>query len=169
MARVSAGILLFRRGSGGEGGGGGGGAGIEVLLVHPGGPFWKNKDTGAWSIPKGEVAEGEDLLATARREFAEELGFAPPEGAMPLGSVKQKGGKVVHAWGCEGECDVSQVKSNTFRMEWPPRSGKFSEFPEVDKAAWFSPAQARQKLNPGQIEFLETLERLLGGGAATLF
>src|SRR5438045_1593487 len=131
MPKRSAGILMFRRGA----------KGVEVLLVHPGGPFWAKKDLGAWSIPKGEVVEGEELLATARREFAEELGFAAIGAFLPLGEVKQKGGKTVHAWAVEGDCDAATCKSNTFKMEWPPRSGKWAEFPEVDRAEFFSIAE----------------------------
>jgi len=129
--------------------------------VHPGGPFWAKKDAGAWSIPKGEVAEGEELLATARREVAEELGFAVNGAFLPLGEVKQKGGKTVYAWAVEGECDPATCKSNTFKMEWPPRSGKWAEFPEVDRAEFFSLAAAREKINPGQAPLLDELERLL--------
>lgn len=154
MGKLSAGILMFRRCSPG------GIDAVEVLLVHPGGPYWKNKDMGAWSIPKGEAADGEDLLATARREFQEELGFEAP-GLLPLGSVKQKAGKVIHAWACEGQCDVSTVKSNTFRMEWPPKSGKFTDFPEIDQARWFPMTEAREKLNPAQVGLLDALEQLL--------
>jgi predicted NUDIX family NTP pyrophosphohydrolase len=155
MPRISAGILLFRRRDETAA------AALQVLLVHPGGPFWKNKDAGAWSIPKGEVGEGEDLLATARREFEEELGVPPPGMMVPLGSIKQKSGKVVHAWAGEGECDVGSVKSNTFRLEWPPKSGQWAEFPEVDRAGWFTLSEARIKLNPAQAGFLEELERVL--------
>jgi predicted NUDIX family NTP pyrophosphohydrolase len=151
MGRVSAGLILFRRAP----------AGVEVLLVHPGGPFWAKKDAGAWSIPKGEVAEGEELLATARREFAEELGFAASGEFVPLGEVKQKGDKTVHAWAVEGDCDAGACKSNTFKMEWPPRSGKWAEFPEVDRAEFFSLAAAREKINSGQAPLLDELERLL--------
>jgi predicted NUDIX family NTP pyrophosphohydrolase len=155
MGKLSAGILMFRRCAPG------GNFAVEVLLVHPGGPFWKNKDAGAWSIPKGEAAEGEDLLATARREFQEELGFEAPGFVIPLGSIKQKAGKVVHAWACEGQCDVSTVKSNTFRMEWPPKSGKFTDFPEVDEARWFPLTEAREKLSPAQAGLLDALEEVL--------
>jgi predicted NUDIX family NTP pyrophosphohydrolase len=133
--------------------------GLEVLLVHPGGPFWKNKDLGAWSIPKGEVAAGEDLLETARREFKEELGFAAPsEGPfIPLGEIKQKAGKVVHGWAFEGDCDPAQCRSNTFKVEWPARSGKWVNFPEVDRAEFFAVEEARERLNAGQVPFLERL------------
>ncbi|HEX4779821.1 MAG TPA: NUDIX domain-containing protein [Usitatibacter sp.] len=144
----SAGILLFRRGR----------AGLEVLLVHPGGPFWKKRDLGAWSIPKGEIAEGEDALAAARREFLEETGF-PAEGhAMPLTPLRQAGGKWVHAWAVEGDCDAAAIRSNIFSMEWPPRSGKQAEFPEVDRAEWFDPAQARRRILPAQAPLIDELE-----------
>jgi len=152
MARESAGLLMYRR-RGGV---------IELLLVHPGGPFWKNKDAGAWTIPKGEVGPGEDLLAAAKREFEEELGAAPAGEFVPLGSVKQKGGKVVHAWAVEGELDVAAVKSNTFEMEWPPRSGKRQAFPEVDRAAWFDLATTRGKINAGQAPLIDALKREAG-------
>jgi predicted NUDIX family NTP pyrophosphohydrolase len=147
MARTSAGLLMYRV-RGGV---------VEVLLVHPGGPFWRNKDEGAWSIPKGEVAEGEDLLEAARREFEEELGTRPEGTFAPIGSVKQKGGKVVHAWAFEGDLDLSAVRSNTFEMEWPPRSGKRVAFPEVDRAEFFDLATARGKINAGQAEFLDRI------------
>ncbi|HVX86843.1 MAG TPA: NUDIX domain-containing protein [Phycisphaerae bacterium] len=157
MARESAGILLYRRRAPAAEGG------LEVLLVHPGGPFWKNKDAGAWTIPKGEVAAGEDGRACAVREFAEELGVtleASAKGDLrELPAVKQKGGKVVRAWACAGDLDAGGVRSNTFRLEWPPRSGKFAEFPEVDRAAWFALAEAREKINPAQTPWLEWLER----------
>jgi predicted NUDIX family NTP pyrophosphohydrolase len=154
MARRSAGILLYRQ-SGDE---------PEVLLVHPGGPFWARKDDGAWSIPKGEYADDEDPRAAALREFEEELGTAPPGGAhalVDLGEVKQRSGKVVTAYGLEGDLDASDITSNTFEMEWPPRSGKTEEFPEVDRAGWFAPAEARAKLVPAQAELIDRLlERL---------
>lgn len=134
---------------------------VEVLLVHPGGPFWAKKDKGAWSIPKGEAAEGEDLLACAVREFGEELGFAPPAGArfVPLGEVTQKSGKVVHAWAVEGDCDPGTCRSNTMRLEWPPRSGEWVTVPEVDRAEFFDLETAAQKLNPAQSAFLARLPR----------
>ena len=150
----SAGILLFRE-RGGR---------LEVLLTKPGGPFWKNKDAGAWTIPKGEVAPGEDLLAAAKREFEEELGVAPRGDIVSVGSVKQKGGKVVHAWAVQGDLDVTAVKSNTFEMEWPPRSGKKQAFPEVDRAEWFDPAAARVKINAAQAGLIDALERLVSRG-----
>lgn len=136
-------------------------AGLEVLLVHPGGPFWRNKDDGAWSIPKGEVGPGEDLLDTARREFQEELGLAADGPFLPLAPVKQKGAKIVHAWAFAGNCDPSQIRSNTFAVEWPPRSGKLQQFPEVDQAAFFDLATARRKINPAQIALLDELEKSL--------
>ncbi len=150
MASTSAGILLFRP-AGDE---------VEVLLVHPGGPFWAKKDEGAWSIPKGEAEEGEELLVCALRELEEELG-APfslaPEELIELGLVRQKGGKVVHCWAVEGEFDPAGLHSNTFTMEWPPRSGVEREFPEVDRADWFDLARAGEKINPAQAEFLARL------------
>jgi predicted NUDIX family NTP pyrophosphohydrolase len=148
----SAGILLYRLAEGGP----------EVLLVHPGGPFWAKRDAGAWSIPKGEHAEDEDPQACARREFREELGADLPEGALTaLGEVRQKNGKVVAAWTAEGDIDASAARSNTFAMEWPPRSGRRQEFPEIDRAEWFRVEQAREKLIPAQAAFLDRLmERL---------
>lgn len=152
MSKFSAGILLFRPAK----------AGLEVLLVHPGGPFWSKKDEGAWSIPKGEIAPGEDGLSAAKREFEEELGFPPPEGNLtPLGSVTQKGGKVVHAWALEGDADLTAVKSNTFKMKWPPKSETEREFPEVDKAGFFGLEEAEEKINPAQVGFLGKLTELL--------
>jgi predicted NUDIX family NTP pyrophosphohydrolase len=137
--------------------------GPEVLLVHPGGPFWRNKDEGAWTIPKGEVPDGEDLLAAARREFEEELGFPPAGPFAPLQPVKQKGGKVVHAWCFEGDCDPAAVRSNTFGMEWPPKSGRKATFPEVDRAAFFDLEAARKKINPAQAALLDELAgRVIG-------
>jgi predicted NUDIX family NTP pyrophosphohydrolase len=146
-------VLLFRRG----------GTGVEVLLAHPGGPFWANKDAGAWSVPKGLIAPGEDLLATARREFTEETGLHPAGPFLPLGSVRQKAGKVVHAWACEGDADPARLTSNTTSAEWPPGSGKWIEFPEVDRCEWFDLAKARVKLNPAQAEFVDRLEAALAG------
>jgi predicted NUDIX family NTP pyrophosphohydrolase len=149
MARRSAGILLHRPGA----------AGPEVLLVHPGGPFWAKRDLGAWSIPKGEYEDGEDPLACARREFAEELGSEPPDGAEPvdLGEVRQKGGKVVTAWAIEGDLDAGAIRSNTFAIEWPPRSGTMRDFPEVDRAGWFRLDEAREKILPAQAPLLDRL------------
>jgi predicted NUDIX family NTP pyrophosphohydrolase len=130
------------------------GATLEVLLVHPGGPFWRNKDAGAWSIPKGEHNEGDDELAAAKREFREETGFDVDGDFLPLGQVKQAGGKIVTAWAVEGDCSPDAIRSNTFSMEWPPKSGRQQEFPEVDRAAWFSVNEARERILKGQLEFL---------------
>jgi predicted NUDIX family NTP pyrophosphohydrolase len=151
MKGISAGILLFRKI----------GEKFEVLLVHPGGPFWTKKDLGAWSIPKGEIAESESPETAARREFEEELGSQPEGELIPLGEIRQKAGKIVHAWALEGDLDVTKIRSNTFQIEWPPRSGKMKEFPEVDRAAFFSLDEARQKINPAQAEFIDRLERIL--------
>jgi predicted NUDIX family NTP pyrophosphohydrolase len=143
----SSGILLYRRRPE-----------LEVLLVHPGGPFWANKDGGAWSIPKGEHDEDEDAQACAIREFTEETGSAPSPGELDdLGTIKQKAGKVVQAWALEGDLDAQTVRSNTFSMQWPPRSGRMQEFPEVDRAEWFDLDQARQRINPAQAAFLDRL------------
>jgi predicted NUDIX family NTP pyrophosphohydrolase len=148
VARRSAGILLYRVARGEP----------EVLLVHPGGPFWARKDAGVWSIPKGEYADGEDPQACALREFEEETGTALPPGELTeLGDVKQKGGKVVTAWAAEGDLDADAIRSNTFTMEWPPRSGRTAEFPEIDRAGWFAIETAREKLVAAQTEFLDRL------------
>lgn len=152
MARESAGVLLYRMGQNG----------LEVLLVHPGGPFWAKKDLGAWSIPKGEIEPGEDPLATALREFREETGQEPPASLRPLGSVRQQGGKIVHAWAAEADLDPASIRSGTFLLEWPPKSGRRSEFPEIDRAEWFPLAEARRKILKGQIPFLEALARKEG-------
>jgi predicted NUDIX family NTP pyrophosphohydrolase len=170
-SRVSAGIVLHRRTSGV----------LEVLLAHPGGPFFTRKDEGHWSIPKGEIEPGETqpgeteanpttadaaLLAVARREFAEETGSNAPDGPLiPLGSIVQKGGKVVHAWAIEGDLDATTSSSNEFEMEWPPGSGRMTSFPEIDRVAWFDGAEARRRVKPTQIPFLERLETHLGGAA----
>lgn len=135
-------------------------AGVQVLLVHPGGPFWKNKDAGAWTIPKGEAESNEDLFATAVREFTEEIGFEPRGPFTELTPVKQKGGKVVHAWAVEGDFDTATIRSNTFTMEWPARSGKQCQFPEIDRAEFFDLATARSKTNPAQVPLLDELEIL---------
>jgi predicted NUDIX family NTP pyrophosphohydrolase len=138
---------------------------LEVLLVHPGGPYFRNKDEGAWTIPKGEVAVGEDRLTRARIEFEEELGMAPPATAnwIELGSVKQKGGKTVHAWAFESDCPADFVAiSNTFEIEWPPRSGRMQQFPEIDRAEFFSVEEAKKKINQAQIAFLDRLTEILG-------
>jgi predicted NUDIX family NTP pyrophosphohydrolase len=147
---TSAGILLFRRA----------GQGIEVLLVHPGGPFWAKKDLGVWTIPKGEYEEGEDARACALRELEEELGAdlgLEPERLIELGEVRQKGGKAVECWAAEADFDPARLSSNTFRLEWPPRSGAEREFPEVDRAEWFGPDEAKRKINPAQAEFIDRL------------
>ena len=151
MPRRSAGILLHRRGA----------AGLEVLLVHPGGPFWAKKDAGAWSIPKGEHDDAEDARACALREFEEETGSTPAPGELTdLGEVRQKSGKVVRAWALAGDLDPETVRSNGFEMEWPPRSGRRQTFPEVDRAGWFGLDEAREKINPAQAAFLDRLREL---------
>jgi predicted NUDIX family NTP pyrophosphohydrolase len=134
---------------------------LEVLLVHPGGPFWATKDLGAWTIPKGEVVEGEDELTTARREFEEETGIKPEGPFHPLGSVKQKAGKVVHAWAFEGDCAAETVQSNTYKVEWPRSSGQWREFPEVDRAEWFRLDDARRRINPAQVPLLDHLVQMI--------
>ena len=134
---------------------------LEVLLVHPGGPFWKKRDEGTWSIPKGEIEPGEAALDVARREFEEELGQPPPQTEFtPLGSVRQAGGKVIHAWAAPGDFDVDRLHSGSFEIEWPPRSGRRAAFPEVDRAGWFDLDAARRKINQAQAEFLDRLEKL---------
>jgi predicted NUDIX family NTP pyrophosphohydrolase len=151
-AKRSAGILLYRLSGGAP----------EVLLVHPGGPFWARRDAGAWSVPKGEYEDADDPLAAARREFEEETGTALETGELlELGDVKQKNGKVVSAWAAEGDLDPDAVHSNTFTTEWPPRSGRTAEFPEIDRAGWFGIDEAREKVNPAQAEFLDRLLDLL--------
>lgn len=153
--KVSAGLLMFRRRRGT----------LEVLLVHPGGPFWRNKDEGAWTIPKGEATPEEDLLERALIEFAEELGVPAKGGCIPLGAVKQKGGKTVHAWAVEGDLPNDFVmKSNAFAIEWPPRSGKMQEFPEVDRAEFFDLATAARKINAAQQPLLERLAGIVAEG-----
>lgn len=157
MAVMSAGVLLHRATA----------RGVEVLLVHPGGPFWRKRDLGAWSIPKGEVASGETLEGEARREFEEELGFAAPRDVTPLGRVLQRGGKIVEAFTAEGDLDVASIRSASFDMEWPPRSGKRARFPEVDRAAWFTLAEARARILESQTPLLDRLaEKLNAAGAA---
>jgi predicted NUDIX family NTP pyrophosphohydrolase len=148
----SAGIVLHR----------GSGENLEVLLVHPGGPVWARRDAGVWSIPKGEYGDDEDPLQAARREFAEELGSPAPEGeALELGEIRQKSGKRVIAWALPGDLDAERITSNTFTMQWPPRSGRLREFPEVDRAQWFGLDEAREKLNPAQVALLERLAESL--------
>lgn len=148
---VSAGLLLFRRTSGG----------LEIFLAHPGGPFWQKRDEGAWTIPKGLVAEDEELLDAARREFEEETGIVPQEPFLPLGSIRQKAGKTVHAWAWEGDADPEQIVSNTMRMQWPHGSGRWRTYPEVDRCAWFDPTTARAKINAAQAELITRLETLV--------
>ncbi|HEV8550698.1 MAG TPA: NUDIX domain-containing protein [Polyangiaceae bacterium] len=149
--KVSAGILVYRRTS----------LGVELLLAHPGGPIFRRRDAGVWTIPKGEIEPGEEPLAAAQRELKEETGFSFEGPFLPLGTVKQKSGKVVHAFACEGSVDPTRLESNRFRMEWPPRSGKTAEFPELDRADYFDPVTAREKLNEAQGELVERLLALL--------
>lgn len=137
------------------------GDGVQVLLVHPGGPFWAKKDLGAWSIPKGEYGEGEDPRAAAAREFFEETGTRPAGTFRPLGDLVQPSRKIVSAWAVEGDVDVGAIKSNLFEMEWPPRSGRTASFPEVDRAGWFDPEEARRKILPGQRAFIDRLLAML--------
>jgi predicted NUDIX family NTP pyrophosphohydrolase len=151
MSKQSAGLLLYRHRHGK----------LEVFLVHPGGPFWVNKDAGAWSIPKGEHGPEEDPLAAARREFTEETSFTAAGPFLPLTPLKQKSGKLIQAYACEGEVDPGKLISNTFPLEWPPHSGKMQEFPEVDRAAWFSMEEAAEKIHPGQAGFLRQLVQRL--------
>ncbi|MFZ5538694.1 MAG: NUDIX domain-containing protein [Pseudomonadota bacterium] len=151
MPKQSAGLLLFRESHGA----------IEVLLVHPGGPFWARKDAGAWSIPKGEFDAGEEPLTAARREFEEETGQAVAGEFIALQPVRQPSGKVVHAWAVRADFDPARLRSNTFTIEWPPKSGRSREFPEVDRAAWFALDEARKKIQPGQRPLLDQLEALL--------
>ena len=148
MTKLSAGILLYRSE----------GSSLELLLVHPGGPFWAKKDLGAWSIPKGEYAAGEDPLAVAKREFEEELGVPPPQGtSLDLGEIKQPSRKIITAFALRGGFDPARLKSNRFELEWPSRSGRLQSFPEVDRAAWFTPEVARVKILPGQAPFIDRL------------
>jgi predicted NUDIX family NTP pyrophosphohydrolase len=148
---VSAGLLLFRRPQGG----------LEVFLAHPGGPFWRSRDLGAWTIPKGLVAPGEELIDAARREFQEETGIVPREPFLPLGSVRQKAGKVIHAWAWEGDADPAAIVSNSASCEWPRGSGRRLTYPEVDRCAWFEPGAARDRLNPAQAELIDRLRAAL--------
>ena len=154
-ARTSAGLLMYRRSAHG---------GLEVFLAHPGGPFFKSKDAGAWTIPKGEIPDGEEPLATALREFEEETGLRinASSNFRDLGSIRQKGGKTVHAWAVEGDCPAGHcLKSNAFEMEWPPRSGRWQTFPEIDRAEFFPLGAAREKINAAQVPFLDRLEAAL--------
>ena len=150
MAKESAGLLLFRRRA----------TDMEVLLVHPGGPFWAKKDQGAWTIPKGEIGPQEDPLEAALRETNEELGVTIEGDFIPLAPVRQKSGKIIHAWAVEGDFEITDLRSNTFEMEWPPKSGELKSFPEIDKAAWYDLVQAREKINPGQKPLLDELAQL---------
>ena len=155
MPRRSAGILLYRRHQGI----------LEVLLVHPGGPMWVNRDAGAWSIPKGEYSDDEDPQAVALREFQEETGQPPPTGDLvALGEIRQKGGKVVTAWAAPGDLDPEAITSNTFKLQWPPNSGRWRTVPEVDRAGWFDLATAREKLLPAQADLVDRLAERLSGG-----
>ena len=147
----SAGLLLYRCAMGK----------LEIFLAHPGGPFWLKRDDGAWTIPKGVAEEGEDILAAARREFEEETGIQPTGPFLSLGSIRQKAGKLVHAWAWEGDADPARITSNTLQTEWPRGSGRVLTFPEVDRCAWFQPQAARRKINPAQVEFIDRLERAL--------
>jgi predicted NUDIX family NTP pyrophosphohydrolase len=149
MAKISAGLLMYRVRD----------RELEFLLAHPGGPFWKNKDVGAWTIPKGEIQEGEEPLTAAQREFEEEIGLKPQGTFVPLTPITQKSGKVVHAWAFEGDCDTTCVRSNSFEMEWPPKSGRFQSCPEVDRACFFRLAEAKRKINPAQVALLDELGR----------
>lgn len=148
MPQLSAGILMWRRR----------GAEVEVLLAHFGGPMWAKRDAGAWAIPKGLVEEGEELAACARREFEEELGVRPEGELVPLGRIRQKGGKWVEAFALEGDLDAASIVSNTYKVEWPPRSGRFGTYPEIDRAGWFTLAEAREKILPSQLPILDALE-----------
>lgn len=152
MAKTSAGLVMFRLGK----------HKLEVLLVHLGGPFWVKKDQGAWFIPKGEIDPGEDEFSAAKREFEEETGIKPEGDFTPLGKVRHKSGKTVVAWAFEGDCDPSSIRSNTFTMEWPPRSGKRREFPEVDRAQWFTMEGAQTKIQRDELELLKRLDKMLG-------
>lgn len=152
MARkASAGLLLYRRRGD-----------IEIFLVHPGGPFWAKKDAGSWSLPKGEFEEGDDPLEAAKRELTEETGFTVDGEFRPLAPVRQPSGKVIYAWAIEGDCDPSQLRSNLFSLEWPPKSGQMQKFPEVDRAAWFNIPEARKRITAGQAGFIEQLANDLG-------
>jgi predicted NUDIX family NTP pyrophosphohydrolase len=157
MSQISAGILLFRRRP----------RGLEVLLVHPGGPLWANKDAGIWSVPKGLVHEEEELLECACREFEEEIGFRPAGPFIRLTPVRLKSGKLVHARGCEGDMDPAAIKSNMFTMEWPPHSGRQAEFPEIDRGEWFGVERAREKLSVQMMGLVEELVRVVRGDTGT--
>ena len=147
MRQVSAGLMMYRKS----------GSSVEIFLVHPGGPFWARKEQGAWSIPKGLVEPGEDKLEAAKREFSEETSVVPSGPFIELGQIRQRSGKEVYAWAFEGKCDPPSIKSNTFALEWPPRSGRMSEFPEIDRGEFFAVAEALRKINPQQAEFVNRL------------
>lgn len=151
MPKISAGILMYRLQK----------RGLQVLLVHPGGPFWVKKDLGAWSIPKGLIDDGEEALEAAKREFKEETGFKVSGRFIPLSQQRTKSGKIIRAWAVEGDIDPSNIKSNTFKMEWPPRSGRRQEFPEVDRAEGFDIEEAKRRINKGQVGFLEELQQII--------
>jgi predicted NUDIX family NTP pyrophosphohydrolase len=151
MQKVSAGLLMYRLREGE----------LEFLLAHPGGPFWKDRDLGAWTIPKGEIQGGEEPLAAALREFGEEVGLTAEGPFIELKPIQQKGGKIVHAWAFAGDCDPARIRSNTFQMEWPPNSGRFQDCPEVDRAAFFQLPEAKRKINPAQVALLEELKEKL--------
>lgn len=153
MAKNSAGLLMYRRC----------GSTLQVFLVHMGGPFWAKKDSGAWSIPKGEFETGEDPLEAAQREFQEETGFPAAGSFLPLMPITQPGGKRVHAWAFEGDVDPAEIRSNTFSMEWPPRSGQIQAFPEIDRAEWFTIETAKEKILKGQVDLLDELQSQVGG------
>ncbi len=152
MPKVSAGLLMYRLREGE----------LEFLLAHPGGPFWKDRDAGAWTIPKGEIQAGEEPLTAAQREFGEEIGLKPQGKFIELTPITQKGGKVVHAWAVEGDFDTSRINSNSFQMEWPPHSGRYETCPEVDRAGFFRMSEAKRKINSAQVAFLEQLQELHG-------
>jgi len=152
MPKLSGGILMFRRCE----------QVVEFFLVHPGGPFWQKKDVGAWSIPKGEYDPGEDSFEAAKREFEEETGMKAQGTFLPLGEIKQPGGKIISVWAVEGDCSADTISSNTFSIEWPPKSGRKKEFPEIDRAAWFRLEEARVRIVKGQVGFLERLMSQLG-------
>ena len=152
MPQVSAGLVMYRKS----------GSSVKIFLVHPGGPFWAKKEEGAWSIPKGLVQEDEDKLEAAKREFAEETSIVPSGPFIDLGQIRQKSGKLVYAWAFAGNCDPPSIKSNTFTLEWPPRSGRMSEFPEIDRGEFFATAEALRKINPQQAEFVNRLKDRLG-------
>jgi predicted NUDIX family NTP pyrophosphohydrolase len=155
MPRISAGLLMYRIQDGT----------LQVLLVHPGGPWFQNRDDGVWTIPKGEIEPGEEMFEAAKREFEEETGITPTGPFLEMTPIKQKGGKIVHAWACRGDCDPSAIVSNTFTMEWPPKSGRSLKFPEVDRADFFDVGVARRKINPAQVGLVDECEQIALGNA----